>query len=63
MAHPALKDIEDRKGWTDMGKTAYYFYKGAVEGGASKLEAYLLVAAYFRGIVGSAGDQGKDEDG
>lgn len=54
-----LSDIENEKAQKDLGVTAYRMYKGAQEEGATWVEAFWIVAAYFCGMFKSVS---KDED-
>lgn len=57
-----INDIEDIKALMDMGKMGYYIYRGALDEGASIIEAYRVTAAYFRGMFGGSGDSPSEDD-
>jgi len=46
-----LTTIEDHKGQTDLGVTAYRIFNGAQAEGASFWEATAIVFAWFRGAM------------
>jgi len=57
-----IKKIEDVNAMQGFGQMAYHVYKGAIDEGATKMEAYLVTAAYFRGMFGGSSDNPQDNE-
>jgi hypothetical protein len=61
MAGP-LDDIENAKAQHDIGVMAFRIFRGAREEGATKFEAFLIVVAFCRGLIGANDDKEEDEE-
>lgn len=48
-----LADIESRKGSQDTGKASYFMLDGAMKEGATMIEAFFAVSAYYCGMFAS----------
>lgn len=57
-----MKKIEEDKGYKDLGKMGYLVFYGALEEAPSRIDAFLVTVAYFRGMFGSAHDQPKEDE-
>lgn len=57
-----LDDIENAKAQHDIGVMGYRIFLGAREEGASKFEAFMILVAFFRGLMGSHEDKDEDEE-
>lgn len=55
-----LVDIEDAKAQHDIGVIAHRVYMGAREDGASRIDAYSIVFAWFKAMIAEAG--GDDDE-
>lgn len=53
MTNDPLRTIEDEKAQKDIGVMGYRVYLGARETGASVIEAWLVLYAYFAGMFRS----------
>ena len=58
-----LKNIEDEKAQIDMGVMSYRIYRGAIQDGATWVEAYLVTAAYWHGMFKSQSEDKEEEGG
>jgi hypothetical protein len=56
-----LENIENRKAQQDLGVFAFRVYEGARGEGASLLEAFIVTAAYFKGLIGWGVDSQEDD--
>lgn len=45
-----IVDIEDRKALMDMGKMGFTVMQGALEAGASQMEAINVLSCYYAGL-------------
>lgn len=58
-----MRDIEDRKGMTDMGLMAIRIYQGALVEASNPLEAFMATYAYFAGMFKGSKDDDEEEGG
>lgn len=57
-----LKDIEDKQGMMDAGKTSALMLRGAYDVSGSWYEAYLSVAAFWKGTCDSNRSKPDDDE-
>lgn len=58
-----LKDIEDKTGIVDLGRTLFLMFKGAMEEGATVAEALGIVTAFAKGQALAGMEQTEEEKG
>ena len=59
--HDAMSEVENAKAQHDLGVTAYRLYSGARSEGASRLEAFQVIWAWF-GAMFETAMPGDDHD-
>jgi hypothetical protein len=57
-----LSDIEAQKGFTDMGKSAFLFFTGAMQAGADMATAMQLTMAWMHSIVMTASKSDENDE-
>lgn len=59
---PEIEQIEETNDLRSFGRIAYQVYKGAMDEGATPVEATLVTGAWFQGMFAANRDNPEPED-